>query len=87
MKKRLILALAAVLLAGAASAQTPEYSRALELYGHGMYAEAAQLLERIPAARPKATRPSAPSNSRPPATSSVPKPSWTAGPNPPWSRR
>jgi TolA-binding protein len=48
MKKRLILALAAVLLAGAASAQTPEYDRALELYGHGMYAEAAQLLERIP---------------------------------------
>ena len=48
MKKRLILALAAVLLAGAASAQTPEYSRALDLYGHGMYAEAAQLLERIP---------------------------------------
>ena len=48
MKKRLILALAAVLLAGAASAQTPEYRRALDLYGHGMYAEAAQLLERIP---------------------------------------
>ena len=48
MKKRLILALAAVLLAGAASAQTPEYDRALDLYGHGMYAEAAQLLERIP---------------------------------------
>ena len=48
MKKRLILALAAVLVAAAASAQTPEYRRALDLYGHGMYAEAAQLLERIP---------------------------------------
>ena len=48
MKKRLILALAAVLTVAAASAQTPEYSRALELYGHGMYAEAAQLLDRIP---------------------------------------
>ena len=48
MKKRLILAVAAVLLAAAASAQTPEYRRALDLYGHGMYAEAAQLLARIP---------------------------------------
>ena len=48
MKKRLLLALAAVLVAAAASAQTPEYDRALDLYGHGMYAEAAQLLERIP---------------------------------------
>ena len=48
MKKRRILALAAVLLAAAASAQTPEYRRALDLYGHGMYAEAAQLLQRIP---------------------------------------
>ena len=48
MKKRLILALAAFLVAAAASAQNPEYDRALDLYGHGMYAEAAQLLERIP---------------------------------------
>ena len=48
MKKRLILAVAAVFLAAAASAQTPEYRRALDLYGHGMYAEAAQLLARIP---------------------------------------
>ena len=48
MKKRLLLALAAVLLAAAASAQNPEYDRALDLYGHGMYAEAAQLLARIP---------------------------------------
>ena len=48
MKKRLMLAVAALLLVSAASAQTPEYRRALELYGHGMYAEAAQLLDRIP---------------------------------------
>ena len=48
MKKRLILAVAAVFLAAAASAQTPEYRRALDLYGHGMYAEAVQLLDRIP---------------------------------------
>ena len=48
MSKRLILAVAAVFLAAAASAQTPEYSHALDLYGHGMYAEAAKLLERIP---------------------------------------
>ena len=48
MKKRLLLAAAAALLALAASAQTPEYTRALDLYGHGMYAEAAKLLENIP---------------------------------------
>ena len=48
MKKRLILAMAAVFLAAAASAQTPEYRRALDLYGHGMYAEAVKLLDRIP---------------------------------------
>ena len=48
MKKRLILAVAAVFLAAAASAQTPEYRRALDLYGHGMYAEAVKLLDRIP---------------------------------------
>ena len=48
MKKRLMLAVAAVLFAAAASAQTPEYRRALDLYGHGMYAEAMQLLDRIP---------------------------------------
>ena len=48
MKKRLILAVAAVFLAAAASAQTPEYRRALDLYGHGMYVEAVQLLDRIP---------------------------------------
>ncbi|MBR2227284.1 MAG: hypothetical protein IJ893_05365, partial [Bacteroidales bacterium] len=48
MKKRLLLAAAAALLALAASAQTPEYTRALDLYGHGMYAEAARLLENIP---------------------------------------
>ena len=48
MNKRLMLAAAAALIALAASAQTPEYVRALDLYGHGMYAEAAQLLERIP---------------------------------------
>ena len=48
MKKRLILAVAAVFLAAAASAQTPEYRRALDLFGNGMYAEAAQLLSRIP---------------------------------------
>ncbi len=48
MKKRLILAVAAVFLAAAASAQNPGYRRALDLYGHGMYAEAAQLLDRIP---------------------------------------
>ena len=48
MKKRLILAVAAVFLAAATSAQTPGYRRALDLYGHGMYAEAAQLLDRIP---------------------------------------
>jgi hypothetical protein len=50
MKKRLLLAAAAALLALAASAQTPEYTRALDLYGHGMYAEAARLLENIPGA-------------------------------------
>ena len=48
MKKRLLLAAAAALLALAASAQTPEYTRALDLFGHGMYAEAAKLLENIP---------------------------------------
>ena len=48
MKKRLLLAAAAALLALAASAQTPEYTRALDLFGHGMYAEAARLLENIP---------------------------------------
>ena len=48
MKKRLILAVAAVFLAAAASAQNPEYRRALDLYEHGMYAEAVQLLDRIP---------------------------------------
>ena len=48
MKKRLILAVAAVFLAAAASAQNPGYRRALDLYGNGMYAEAAQLLDRIP---------------------------------------
>ena len=48
MKKRLLLAAAAALLALAASAQTPEYTRALDLYGHGMYAEATKLLENIP---------------------------------------
>ena len=48
MKKRLMLAAAAVLLLTAASAQTSEYRRALDLYGHGMYAEAAKLLEEIP---------------------------------------
>ncbi len=48
MKKRLLLAAAAALLALAASAQTPEYTRALDLYGHGMYAETAKLLENIP---------------------------------------
>jgi tetratricopeptide (TPR) repeat protein len=48
MKKRLLLAVAAVLLGTAASAQTSEYDRALDLYAHGMYAEAAQLLDRIP---------------------------------------
>ena len=36
MKKRLLLAAAAALLALAASAQTPEYTRALDLFGHGM---------------------------------------------------
>ena len=48
MKKRLLLAAAAALLFAAAHAQTPEYLRALDLYGHGMYAEAAKLLEGIP---------------------------------------
>ncbi len=48
MTKRLFLAVTAALLVTAASAQSPEYSRALELYGHGMYAEAARLFERIP---------------------------------------
>ena len=48
MKKRIYLALTAALLWTAASAQTPEYRRALDLYGHGMYAEAARLFERIP---------------------------------------
>ena len=48
MKKRLSLALTAALLWTAASAQTPEYRRALDLYGHGMYAEAARLFEAIP---------------------------------------
>ena len=48
MKKRLLLAAAAAFLALAASAQTPEYARALDFYGHGMYAEAARLLEDIP---------------------------------------
>ena len=48
MKKRLMLAAAAVLLATAASAQPSEYRRALDLYANGMYAEAARLLEGIP---------------------------------------
>ena len=48
MKRRLILAAAAALLLTAASAQTPEYRRALDLYGHGMYAEAAKILEALP---------------------------------------
>ncbi len=48
MTKRIFLAVTAALLVTAASAQSPEYSRALELYGHGMYAEAARLFERIP---------------------------------------
>ena len=48
MKKRLILAATAALLTVAASAQTPEYRRALDLYGHGMYAEAARLFDAVP---------------------------------------
>ncbi len=48
MKKRLMLAAAALLMVSAASAQTSEYRRALDLYGHGMYAEAAHLLDGIP---------------------------------------
>ena len=48
MRKRTILAGAALFLTVAALAQNPEYDRALDLYGHGMYAEAAQLLDRIP---------------------------------------
>ena len=50
MTKRLLLAAAAAFLALAASAQTPEYTRALDLYGHGMYAEAAQLFGTLPGA-------------------------------------
>jgi len=48
MSKRIILAGAALLLAASAIAQNPQYDRALDLYGHGMYAEAAQLLDRLP---------------------------------------
>ena len=48
MKKRLFLAVTAFMIGMAASGQTPEYRRALDLYGHGMYAEAARLLEGIP---------------------------------------
>ena len=48
MKKRIFLAVTAALIMTAASAQTPEYRRALDLYGHGMYAEAARILEGIP---------------------------------------
>ena len=48
MKKRLFLAVTAFLIGLSVSGQTPEYRRALDLYGHGMYAEAARLLENIP---------------------------------------
>ena len=48
MKKRLFLAVTAALIMTAAWAQSPEYRRALDLFGHGMYAEAARILEGIP---------------------------------------
>ena len=56
MKKRILLAVAAVLLGTAVSAQTSEYDRALDLYAHGMYAEAAQLLDRIPGSEAEGDR-------------------------------
>ena len=48
MTKRLLLAAATAFLALTASAQTPEYNRAMDLYGHGMYAEAAKLFGTLP---------------------------------------
>ena len=48
MNKRMILAAAAAFLVTAASAQTPQYRRALDLYESGMYAEAARLFTALP---------------------------------------
>ena len=48
MNKRTILAAAAALLVAAASAQNPEYRRAVDLYENGMYAEAARLFADLP---------------------------------------
>lgn len=48
MKKRIYLVAAAVLGVLSAAAQTPEYRRAMDLYEHGMYAEAARLFGQLP---------------------------------------
>ena len=87
MKKRMMLAAAALLMFSAASAQTSEYRRALDLYGHGMYAEAAHLLDGIPGSEAEGYAALCAIRMRTPAAAPAPRPSWTAGPNPRLFRR